>query len=120
MSQPPIARIYRPTKNAMQSGKRNTRGWKLEFEPVERYIEPLMGWTASTSTLHQIELSFPTMEEAVAYATRNQIAYQVIEPQQATPQRRLYPDNFRFDRIEAWSLPKRSEGGKIATRVTKS
>lgn len=40
------ARIYQPTKTAMQSGKANTRFWVLEFEPEEcKKIEPLMGWT---------------------------------------------------------------------------
>ena len=29
-----LARIYRPAKTAMQSGKAASRGWRLEFEPA--------------------------------------------------------------------------------------
>ena len=40
------ARIYRPAKTAMQSGKASTKQWLLEFEHDRpREIDPLMGWT---------------------------------------------------------------------------
>lgn len=29
-----LARIYRPAKTAMQSGKAKSRDWRLEFEPA--------------------------------------------------------------------------------------
>lgn len=38
------ARIYKPSKNAMQSGTHNTQRWKLDFENRERWENPLMGW----------------------------------------------------------------------------
>ncbi|MFX6972972.1 NADH dehydrogenase ubiquinone Fe-S protein 4 [Acinetobacter baumannii] len=51
----------------MQSGRAKTRDWRLEFDTSEnRFVEPLMGWTGSTSTLGQFSLSFPTKEEAIA------------------------------------------------------
>ena len=41
-----LARIFRPAKNAMQSGKANTREWVLAFAPgAPRLPDPLMGWT---------------------------------------------------------------------------
>ena len=41
------ARIYKPARTAMQSGKARTGEWMLDYEPEERReIEPLMGWTA--------------------------------------------------------------------------
>ncbi|MCB1417361.1 MAG: ETC complex I subunit, partial [Nitratireductor sp.] len=38
------AKIYRPAKTAMQSGKANSHDWVLEFEPEKpRSIDPIMG-----------------------------------------------------------------------------
>ena len=50
-----LARIYRPSKTAMQSGKYGTRYWRLEFAPDKpRTIDPLMGWTSSADTRTQV------------------------------------------------------------------
>ena len=69
-----LARIYRPAKTAMQSGKAKTNDWRLEFEPASaRTIDPLMGWTSSTDMNGQVRLAFETSEEAVAYAERHGI-----------------------------------------------
>ncbi|HUO88072.1 MAG TPA: ETC complex I subunit [Rhizomicrobium sp.] len=98
------ARIYQPPRNAMQSGKARTRMWLLEYEPQSpRAPDPLMGWTSSGDMLQQVQLEFDTREEAVAFATRNGIAYQVFEPHRPAPKAKSYADNFRFDRKEPWS-----------------
>ena len=63
------ARIYQRPKNAMQSGKARTDEWVLEFEqPEARHADPLMGWTGSGDTQAQVQLTFPSKEEAKAYA----------------------------------------------------
>jgi hypothetical protein len=99
-----LARIYRPTRNAMQSGKARTRRWVLEYEPQSpRSVEPLMGWTSSSDTAQQISLGFDTREEAVAYAEKNRIEYQVFEPHLPSPKAKSYSDNFRFDRKFPWT-----------------
>lgn len=73
-----VARIYRPSRSVMTSGKARTKGWKLRFEPRRApFIEPLMGWTGSDDTLAQVELSFPTLDSAVRYAERQGLAYVV-------------------------------------------
>src|SRR5213076_2059847 len=55
------ARMYKPAKSAMQSGKANTKEWLLDFEPEERReIEPLMGWTSSGDMRQQVRLQFET------------------------------------------------------------
>jgi hypothetical protein len=33
-----LARIYRPAKTAMQSGKAKTKDWVLEFEPASAAV----------------------------------------------------------------------------------
>jgi ETC complex I subunit-like protein len=99
-----IARIYRPTRTAMQSGTAKTTRWLLEYEPERpREVEPLMGWTSSGDMRQQLKLWFDNKEEAVAYATRNGIAYRIEEPKD--PKRRImsYSDNFKFNRVGQWT-----------------
>jgi hypothetical protein len=99
------ARIYKPSKTAMQSGLANTKAWVLDFEPeAARTVEPLMGWTSSGDMRQQVRLRFANKEEAVAYCERHAIAYQVFEAKPA-PARRVisYSDNFAFQRRDAWT-----------------
>lgn len=64
-----------------QAGRGRARAWVLEFEPSgSRWIEPLMGWTATDDPFAQIRLTFPTLEAAVAYAERSDLARTVHEP----------------------------------------
>ena len=39
-------RIYKPARNAMQSGTHATRLWILDFDTQERWENPLMGWAS--------------------------------------------------------------------------
>jgi ETC complex I subunit conserved region len=97
------ARIYLPTRNAMQSGQAKDK-WLLEYEPeAPRRIEPLMGWTSSTDMKSQIKLRFDTKDEAIAYAQRNGIAYRVEEPKLAIRKTVSYSDNFKTNRAVPWS-----------------
>ena len=51
------ARIFKPAKNAMQSGRAKTKEWQLDYEPEQpRAIEPLMGWTSSGDMKQQVTL----------------------------------------------------------------
>jgi hypothetical protein len=98
------ARIYRPARNAMQSGKGKSKNWVLVFEPaVARSIDPLMGYTSSSDMNQQVKLSFETQEEAEAYAQRNGIPYAVQPAHDPSPKRVSYPDNFRSDRKTPWT-----------------
>ncbi len=90
------ARIYRPSKSALQSGLRNTRGWLLEFDPEDRLVvDPLMGWTSSTDTRRQIRLRFPSREEAVRYAEKHGLPYEVLPEHVLRHHIRSYADNFK-------------------------
>jgi hypothetical protein len=98
------AHIYQPPKTAMQSGRAGTDHWVLEFEPTSpQRPDPLMGWIGSADTRKQVRLHFETREEAVGYAERNGIAYDL----EIQPERRVVPkayaDNFRFGRREPWT-----------------
>ena len=99
-----IARIFRPAKTAMQSGKARTQDWVLEFAPASaRVSDPLMGWTLTDDTSAQVRLSFESRDEAVAYAQKHGLAFQVTEP--TAPRRILkaYADNFSADRKQPWT-----------------
>ena len=99
-----LARIYQPARTAMQSGKARTRKWILEFEPESpRRIEPLMGWTASDDMRSQVALEFDSLEEAVAYAEKNGIPYQMFEPHKPSLKAKSYSDNFRVTRKIPWT-----------------
>lgn len=96
----PLARIYLPTKNAMQSGK-SKDSWLLEFVPDKPYFtEPLMGWTGMSDTVRELRLKFATAEEAVAYAKKHGIAYELDQPAPAAQVKKAYADNFSAKRIK--------------------
>src|ERR1700712_5310731 len=100
-----LARIYRPSKTAMQSGKAKTRDWVLEFEPTAaRRSDPLMGWTQTSDTeSSQVVLSFDTQEEAVRYAEQHCIAFQLLDSKPAKRIIKAYADNFAFGRKIPWT-----------------
>jgi hypothetical protein len=98
------ARIYKPSKTAMQSGQAAIKDWLLEFEPEEpRTIEPLMGWTSSGDMKQQVKLTFDTKEEAVAYCEHHGIAYQLFESEPVKRRIMSYSDNFAFNRRDPWT-----------------
>ena len=99
-----LARIYKPAKTAMQSGRAKTKEWVLEYEPATpREIDPLMGWTSSRDMRQQLRLTFETKEEAIRYAERSGIAYRLSEPKPRRPVRKTYADNFRYGRKGGWT-----------------
>jgi hypothetical protein len=98
------ARIFKPAKNAMQSGTAKTKEWQLDYEPEQPCtIEPLMGWTSSGDMKQQLSLRFESKEEAVAYCEREGIPYQVSEPKEPARRQPAYADNFAFRRGEPWT-----------------
>ena len=88
------AKIYIPTKTAMQSGKRNNQKWILEFETSDTGINTLMGWETSTDTMSEVKLEFDTKELAINFAKKNNIDYYIIEPQKRKTIKKSYADNF--------------------------
>jgi len=96
-----LARIYRPAKTAMQSGRAGrAKKWVLDYEPASRRDpDPLMGWSSALDTLNEVQLCFDTLDEAVAFATKHGLDYTLIEPQARTAKTKSYADNFRYDRV---------------------
>jgi NADH dehydrogenase (ubiquinone) Fe-S protein 4 len=88
------AKIYIPTKTAMQSGLAKTNKWIIEFKTKDSGIEPLMGWESSTDTLSELKLEFSTKNLAIEYAKKNKIDFELIEPQKRKIVKKSYADNF--------------------------
>ncbi len=98
------ARIYKPARTAMQSGRGKTKEWVLDYEPEQpRTVEPLMGWTSSGDMKQELHLHFDTKEEAIGYCEREGIPYQLFETNPAARARISYSDNFASLRREAWT-----------------
>jgi hypothetical protein len=95
------AKIYKPAKNAMQSGRANTGEWVLEYElETPRRPEPLMGWVASGDTLNQVRMKFLTKDAAIAFAEKEGFAYTVSEPHARKVKPQSYIDNFKWQPAE--------------------
>lgn len=90
-----VARIYQPAKTATSSGRAKTKHWVLEMEPRSRKeADPLCGWIGSDDTEQQLQLRFPSQEEAIAFAKRKGIEYRIHEPHKRNVTPKSYSENF--------------------------
>jgi hypothetical protein len=94
------ARIYKPARTAMQqSGQADGNPWVLEFiaeKPL--FIDPLMGWTGMKDMTQEIQLSFPSQQEAEDYARHNGIAFEAKASEARVIKPKSYAANFAFNR----------------------
>jgi len=91
-------RIFKPTKNAMQSGTNNTKRWKIEFDTRERWENPLMGWSSSGDPLSNMQVDFLEKEEAVAFCEKNGWPCYVEEPVERPMKPKSYGANFSWSK----------------------
>ncbi len=78
----------------MQSGIGKTKNWILEYIDKKTGINPLMGWESSTHTLSEVKLEFSTKENAIKYAKKNKLTFELIEPKEKKIIKKSYADNF--------------------------
>ncbi len=78
----------------MQSGLKKFDKWILEFVTNDPTINPLMGWESSDDTLSELKLEFSSKDLALEYAKKNNIEYELIEPQKRKILKKSYSDNF--------------------------
>ena len=88
------AKIYIPNKSPMQSGLGKTDKWILEYETNDPTSNPLMGWESSNDTLTELKLEFSSKENALNYAKKMKIDYEIIEPKKRKIVKKSYADNF--------------------------
>lgn len=90
------AKIYRPAKSAMQSGKARSKKWICELleEKKLRRQDSLMGWVNVDNTASQLHFEFASKDEAIAFAKKSGFSFEVVEPLLAKLQKKSYADNF--------------------------
>tara|TARA_B100000941_G_C28159043_1_gene376386 strand:+ start:31 stop:312 length:282 start_codon:yes stop_codon:yes gene_type:complete len=88
------AKIYKPSKSAMQSGLKKFDKWILEFITNQPGVNPLMGWQSSDDTYGELNLEFSSKELAIEYAKKNNIDFELIEPKIRKIIKKSYSDNF--------------------------
>jgi hypothetical protein len=99
------ARIYKPGKSAMTSGRGKTKGWVLELVApgTKRSADPVMGWTSTNDTSGQVQLEFETQEQAIAYAQREGLTFTVETPKERKRLVKSYAENFSARRKQPWT-----------------
>ena len=89
-------KISRPTKSAMQSGKRNVKKWLVE--PIEetniRSVNALTGWVSASDTSSQLHFEFSSKEEAIKFAKSRNFEFEIEEPKMASVKQKSYAANF--------------------------
>ncbi len=90
------ARITRKTKSTTQSGRARDGIWELAFDaPSGVRHDPLTGWLGGGDTQAQVQLTFATLEAAIAYCDREEIEYTVNRGSDRTLKIQAYADNFK-------------------------
>lgn len=89
-------RIFKPTKNAMQSGKKNTEKWLMQpiLEENIRFVNQTTGWISAKNTNSQFNFEFLSKEEAVNFAKNSGFDYEIIEPKTSSIKKKSYAANF--------------------------
>ncbi len=101
-----VARIFKTSKTAMQSGTGNADQWFLEFDQNDhKPIDQVMNWIGSTDTTSQIRLKFETKEEATQYARTNNLLFfiDVGSERKMNIRKNGYGDNFDCNRKRPWT-----------------
>jgi len=90
------ARIIEVQRRTTQSGKARDGSWTLEFEREQPLrADPLTGWAGSGDTRTQVRLTFDSMNEAVAYATRKGFDIHIVPAPPVALKLQAYADNFK-------------------------
>lgn len=104
--------IFAPSRTPSQQGLSKTvegpgkgPAWKIEFETMAKWENPLMGWTSTADALDQVArsaLNFGTKEDAIAFCKKHGWEYDVREPMMRRTSRTRryagYGDNFSVKR----------------------
>ncbi|OMJ26701.1 NADH-ubiquinone oxidoreductase [Smittium culicis] len=94
-------RIYRPAATPTQSGKDNSRTWKIDFDTLQfgnNWENQLVGWKGSANIMQSIRMDyFSTKEEAIRFAEKHGWEYCVKEPKFPKFKVKSYKANFQYN-----------------------
>ncbi|KAK6348865.1 hypothetical protein TWF730_009633 [Orbilia blumenaviensis] len=94
-----MVRIYKPTKNAMQSANHRGKLWRMDWDVLgkgHRWENPLMGWQSSADFVQGTHLTFRTKEDAIYFAEKQGYDYLVQEPKERVIVSKAYASNFTW------------------------
>ena len=78
----------------MQSGQAKNKLWVLEFIRENLDKDFVMGWNSSIDTNKQVKIFFDTRDDAIKYAKKNNILFDITEPKKRKMIIKSYADNF--------------------------
>ncbi|EOQ99229.1 hypothetical protein J056_002354 [Wallemia ichthyophaga EXF-994] len=90
-------RIYKPTKNTMQSGTHNTHHWRVDFDILQgggRWEHPLMGWSSSADHMQGTNVKFQSKEDAINFCEKQGWDYFVSKPRSPKFKTKQYAANY--------------------------
>ena len=84
----------------MQSGNNNTKSWCLETtEIITKNSNSPFGWNETDGTFDQVKIHFKKLDNAVSFAKKNKLNYEIIVPNETTKIKKSYSENFRPKKI---------------------
>ncbi|PAV17144.1 NADH dehydrogenase Fe-S 4 [Pyrrhoderma noxium] len=86
-------RIFKPTRNTMQSGGAKGEKWRIDFDILQgsgRWENPQMGWASSADYMQGTRLSFRSKEDAIYFAEKQGWDY-FVQPETV---KRVPPKNY--------------------------
>jgi hypothetical protein len=88
--------IYRQSKSAMQSGKKNAKKWLMTLveESNSRSISAPLSWVASSDTSSQLKFSFSSKEQAIEFANSKAYEFEVLDSHEQIIKPKSYANNF--------------------------
>ena len=91
--------IYKNKKSPTQSGFKRDNYWLLEDTTCSSYSkDALTGWKGEDLT-NKVRLKFETKKEAVNYASKHILDYDIEEEVEKSIKEKSYADNFKYKRI---------------------
>ena len=91
--------IYKNKKSPTQSGRLHKEFWFLEQINTKGFKTDLLtGWKTNETNLTK-KMKFSNKEEAVSYAKKNNLDYEILTEVNKEIGNKSYADNFKFKRI---------------------
>jgi hypothetical protein len=91
--------IYKNKKSPTQSGKLHKDFWVLEHINDKGVKSDLLtGWKTNETNLKK-KMKFLNKEEAISYAKKNNLDFEILKEVNKEINNKSYSDNFKFKRI---------------------
>ncbi|TXG52543.1 hypothetical protein EZV62_021712 [Acer yangbiense] len=91
--------IYSPARTATQQGSGKVGKWKINFLSIQKWENPLMGWTSTGdpyANVGEAGLCFDSEAAAKAFAEKYGWEYTVKKPHTPLLKPKSYADNFKW------------------------